>query len=203
MSDFAQRIQPDIVKTIPAGEIYKVRRSWRSFHCVAVTTDKQVLVGVDGAEPQLMLRNGMGGKLEAGTELGTEISFFNTGVTAQTIEVVTSTGEIVDNRLSLVGGTLPVYSLAPDSYDFANTVATTTAIKTIGLGGLGSTQVGTLIIQNLGPDDVYISPNPALTSANAIKLGLNQTFDVYSACEWYARTASGTADLRVVRLKKT
>jgi hypothetical protein len=107
------------------------------------------------------------------------------------------------------GATRPwAKSTSPETYDFAAAVSVATACTTIGLGTVASSQVGTLIIQNMGTVDCYVSPKPTMTTSDSICLAgvagsatTGGSLEISSGCEWYARSASGTGNLRVLRTK--
>jgi len=125
---------------------------------------------------------------------------------AQEIIIAIHDGRIDDNRL--VGTVNITGGIASKTYapDLINTAAAVTATT----GGVScctaATQIGTLLIQNLGAVAVYVGPTASLTTANGIQLdpspggGVAGGFiELQTAAAISVRTASSTSDVRVLR----
>lgn len=104
--------QTDLTFVLAAGQTIRRARVSRSYHCMAVTTDGVVQIGL-GYEPGEFLYTGVGEKLHPSEPDFTEITLYNSGGTAQTVVLKTSLGDVVDNRFTLPGGTLPVSIAVP------------------------------------------------------------------------------------------
>lgn len=202
-------------KTFAAGESANFDAVGNYFRCLASSAAFTCEVIAQDGSPEAVFDG-----FELGLQFRTEKSSVRVNVknelrgvanAAQEIILAIHNGPIDDNRLvgtvNITGGILSK-PLAADSYDLAGNFTATSAITTFGMGSLTTTQACELIIQNLGTVDVYVSPNPAMTTANSLLLSaapagatVGGSINVKSGVPWYARTASGTADLRIVRTR--
>lgn len=137
------------------------------------------------------------------------------GSTAQGIQIATSDDQIDDSRLvgtvAITGGIASkVY--APDLIDISNTFTVTSAVTTFGIGSLTNTQIGELMIQNLGLVDVFVGPFATVTAANGIKIpaaaatGTTQMggmLVLQTSANIGGITSGGSSDVRVMRTRHT
>ncbi|MDX2143025.1 MAG: hypothetical protein SFV19_06700 [Rhodospirillaceae bacterium] len=100
--------------------------------------------------------------------------------------------------------------MAPEAIDLAGAFTVTSTKTTFGLGTLGTSQVGELIIQNLGLVDVFVGPEASLTAANGLKIPgavatgtthLGGLLVLQTGANVAAITSAGSAEVRIVRTK--
>lgn len=120
MADVSKN-QADIIVTLAAGATKTIPRYGRVYHCLAVTTDGQVQIGL-GYEPTEFLYAGVGEVLGPGEPEWREITLYNSGATSQTVRLKTAFGGIVDNRFIPASGAIPVSFTEPAQ---SNTLETT------------------------------------------------------------------------------
>lgn len=101
---------------------------------------------------------------------------------------------------------------APNTYDMFGAFTVTNSETTFAMGSLTTTQVGELIIQNLGTVDVFVGPKGNVTTSNGIKIpaangtGTTQMggmLTLQAGFEIGAITSGGSADVRILRTKYT
>lgn len=103
-----QKTETDITAVLAAGTNARIPRYGTTFECISVTTEGVVKIGLgQAADSGKFLRTGMGEKLEAADAFDF-IDLINTAGTTQTVVLQTSSGTIIDNRLILAAGAIPV-----------------------------------------------------------------------------------------------
>lgn len=101
------RQYPDLIVTLAANEQKEITRTGRKFLCMSVTTDEAVKIGLD-QEPIEWLYTQVGSQLPPEEGVFTRINLLNTTGSPQTVKIKTSMGDVVDNRLALIGGSISV-----------------------------------------------------------------------------------------------
>ncbi|TAL00631.1 MAG: hypothetical protein EPO08_13000 [Rhodospirillaceae bacterium] len=101
------RSQGEIVVILAANETKTVARAGRSYLVIDITTDGVVLIGMS-QQPTDFLRKAVGDSVSPDENDFSELQFLNTSAGAVTVTIKTSFGQIVDNRLNLVSGSIPV-----------------------------------------------------------------------------------------------
>jgi hypothetical protein len=103
------RVNSDLTFTIPANTAtVKFPRVGRAYHCISVSVEGVVRIGLD-YEPEAgeFLRTAMG-RLLPPEDSFENIQLLNTHGAPVTVVLSTDVGTIIDNRLMLAGGAMPV-----------------------------------------------------------------------------------------------
>lgn len=120
------RTSGDLTLTLAAGEYRKVPRWGRSYTCLSVTTDNKVVIGLNQAPVDALIK-GIGDAVAYDEPDFSELEFQNNDTGPQTVTLRTSFGVVADNRLNLVGGTIAATTNA-------TATLTTPALETVNTG---------------------------------------------------------------------